>query len=67
MLQQLSRMIIAGELLDDSMVYITAANGKLTFRVGPNTAATADSKKKVPPPNEAATQRNPGRAETQAY
>jgi ATP-dependent Clp protease ATP-binding subunit ClpB len=64
---QLSRMIIAGELLDDSMVHITATNGKLTFRVGPNTAATADSKKKVRPPNDSATQRNPDRIETQAY
>jgi hypothetical protein len=60
-------MIIAGELLDDSMVHITATNGKLTFRVGPNTAATADSKKKVRPPNDSATQRNPDRIETQAY
>jgi ATP-dependent Clp protease ATP-binding subunit ClpB len=64
---QLSRMIIAGELLDDSMVHITATNGKLTFRVGPNTAATADSKKKVGPTNDSATLRNPGRAETQAH
>jgi len=41
---QLSRMIVSGELLDDTVVYITASGNKLAFRVGPNTAD--DLKKK---------------------
>jgi len=52
---QLSRMIVSGELLDDTVVYITASGNKLAFRVGPNTAD--DLKKKVPPYNSRTTQR----------
>lgn len=65
---QLSKMIINGELLEDSTVHITAVGGKLSFRVVPNImGATADSKKKVPPPFWATTQQqNTGRLPGQA-